>query len=454
MVSKSCIFAALLVKYIAALTNIDDEVAANGGNPGDWWYDDFVYVADGGYVPPSTNANAWYNGYDPDSALDETVTCSICTADPQQSPTKKIWGWYESVAGQTSSYRIQRDFQCNSVSTVTYRITMYWCTQQTDAEFYINDKFAPGGLLYTYLSGAGTQIGTGADMRADASTVEASDPCRELTITNSMIVEPGDIFSLGIGSQTQNDATGWNRFRIRCVQEITGSPSTSPTSTTEAPTVPPTPSPTPAPTDDPTPAPTDDPTESPITAQPTESPITRSPSNNPTVDPTIEPTQQPTYDPTENPTPRPTEDGTPAPTTAPTEAESIADLFSKAFGGGGDCTDGWIACNTVVFIILSVSGVSFLVYWIFGCVWYVYRQKNRPVPAHMLVGANGGTAVGQTSVEMNTTGAAQHATSDRWKSAWEIEQEQKRAAEAQAAAGGPGQDGMGYGADTGNQGGW
>ena len=73
----------------------------------------------------------------------------------------------------------------------------------------------------------------------------------------------------------------------------------------------------------------------------------------------------------------------------------------------------------------------------------------------MLVGANGGTAVGQTSVEMNSGGAAQHATSDRWKSAWEIEQEQKRAAEAQAAAGGaPGQDGMGYGADTGNQGGW
>ena len=49
MVSKSCLFAALFVKYIAALTNLDDEVIAVGGARGDWWYDDFVYIANGGF---------------------------------------------------------------------------------------------------------------------------------------------------------------------------------------------------------------------------------------------------------------------------------------------------------------------------------------------------------------------------------------------------------------------
>ena len=101
-----------------------------------------------------------------------------------------------------------------------------------------------------------------------------------------------------------------------------------------------------------------------------------------------------------------------------------------------------------VFITLIIFGVLCCGWWICGCVWYLWRQKNRPVPAHMLVGTKGQT-VGQTSVEMNnTTGAATHATADRWKSAWELEQEQKAAQASGPAPGG--QDGMGdY--DTGAQ---
>ena len=103
MVSKSCLIVACFIKYIAALTNLDDEVVALGGNRGDWWYDDFVYVANGGYADtiPFGGANAWYNGGDADARLNNTVTCSICEADPEQSPTRKIHGWFQdTLAGR------------------------------------------------------------------------------------------------------------------------------------------------------------------------------------------------------------------------------------------------------------------------------------------------------------------------------------------------------------------
>ena len=98
MVSKNCLLAIFFIKSITALTNLDDEVVALGGARGDWWYDDFVYIARGGNA--ELNLNAWYNGYDPDSRLNETVTCSICLPDSRQSPPRKIHGWYEQVSGR------------------------------------------------------------------------------------------------------------------------------------------------------------------------------------------------------------------------------------------------------------------------------------------------------------------------------------------------------------------
>ena len=98
MVSKSCLIVACFIKYIAALTNLDDEVVALGGNRGDWWHDDFVYVANGGNA--DLNLNAWYNGYSLDARLNDTITCSFCQPDNTQTPARKIHGWYEQVAGR------------------------------------------------------------------------------------------------------------------------------------------------------------------------------------------------------------------------------------------------------------------------------------------------------------------------------------------------------------------
>ena len=224
--------------------------------------------------------------------------------------------WYT----EESDKRIARDFQCNSLSTMEYRLTMYWATQQDQAEFYVTELGAgQNGVLWYQPGTDGTVIGTGADMNADAPSVEASDPVTQYTLTRSFQVDAGDIVTLLMGGNVQADAYGFNRFRIRCVQINTNAPSSSPTESTWDPTTIPTYDPTPAPTDNPTPAPTDDPTESPVTQQPTENPVTQAPSDNPTEIPTREPTKQPTIDPTENPTPRPTTPGqSPPPTLAPT----------------------------------------------------------------------------------------------------------------------------------------
>ena len=99
MASNSCLFALFLlfIRNVLTLTNLDNEVVALGGSIGDWWYDDFEYNATGGYN--NHNTNSWYNGYVAGSDLGGTVECSICTADPQQTPQKKIHGWYQ---GQTA----------------------------------------------------------------------------------------------------------------------------------------------------------------------------------------------------------------------------------------------------------------------------------------------------------------------------------------------------------------
>ena len=85
MVSSSCLFATLFIKHVIAITNIDDQ--------GLWWYDDYQYDANGGFF--EDNSDAWYNGYDPDSRLNGTTTCSICIDDG----TGLIHGWYEQYPG-------------------------------------------------------------------------------------------------------------------------------------------------------------------------------------------------------------------------------------------------------------------------------------------------------------------------------------------------------------------
>jgi len=77
--------------------------------------------------------------------------------------------------------------------------------------------------------------------------------------------------------------------------------------------------------------------------------------------------------------------------------------------------------------MLIVIVILIIVYWIVGAVWYKRRQNNRPLPP-------------QRGVEMAEDGATgdTHATSNKWKSAWEVEQEQARMAEAAGANSGGG----------------
>ena len=96
MVLKICLFATLMIKCVTGLTNIDDLVAADGGNAGDYWDDDFVYddtYAASGFGLPTMDA--WYQGT-PDSDLGGTVTCSDCGGE--------IHGWYYATTGSYAIY--------------------------------------------------------------------------------------------------------------------------------------------------------------------------------------------------------------------------------------------------------------------------------------------------------------------------------------------------------------
>ena len=84
MVPKICLIAALMIKYVAAITYIDDLVASDG----DWWDDDFAYVANGASY--DLNTNSWYQGV-PDSMLNGTTDCPDCGG--------LIHGWYWQTQG-------------------------------------------------------------------------------------------------------------------------------------------------------------------------------------------------------------------------------------------------------------------------------------------------------------------------------------------------------------------
>ena len=99
-------------------------------------------------------------------------------------------------------------------------------------------------------------------MNADAPTVANSADCRQRTIVHGMQVDAGAVSSIGIGSQTEYGANGWNRFRIRCVPMVTGAPTYQPTRPSVEPTAGPTRDPTPLPTADPS-STTHDPTLTP-----------------------------------------------------------------------------------------------------------------------------------------------------------------------------------------------
>lgn len=65
--------------------------------------------------------------------------------------------------------------------------------------------------------------------------------------------------------------------------------------------------------------------------------------------------------------------------------------------------------------MLFIAGVAFVVYWIVGVFWFKHRQGNRPT------GYDNGPSYVADNVEM---GGA-HATANKWKSQWEMEQERK-----------------------------
>merc|ERR1712003_586283 len=111
--------------------------------------------------------------------------------------------------------------------------------------------------------------------------------------------------------------------------------------------------------------------------------------------------------------------------TAPTTVPSVNGLF-QTLDGTGACDADFMTCNLQFVIVAVVLVVGCCLYWVLGTVWYKRRQNNRPLPPHLMINKN----------ETEMQGTTQHATANKWKSDWELEQEAKAAAAAGNAGGG------------------
>merc|ERR1712228_1021081 len=203
-----------------------------------------------------------------------------------------------------------------------------------------------------------------------------------------------------------NNVVGFNNLQITCTKIETNPPTLAPTDDT--------PNPTPLPTRAPTSVPTEMPTKSPTTYAPTVNPTTAIPTLSPSKNPSVSPTRFPTFDPTENPTVKPS----PGPVRSnlvpsiPTTVPSVNNL-AQTLGGNSVCDGDFMTCNMQFIIVTIVLVIVCCLYWILGSVWYKRRQNNRPLPPHLMINKG--------DTEMQGTG--QHATANKWKSAWELEQE-------------------------------
>merc|ERR1712003_153241 len=100
--------------------------------------------------------------------------------------------------------------------------------------------------------------------------------------------------------------------------------------------------------------------------------------------------------------------------TAPTTVPSVNGLF-QTLDGTGACDADFMTCNMQFVIVAVVLVVGCCLYWVLGSVWYKRRQNNRPLPPHLMI-----------NKETEMQGTKQHATANKWKSDWELEQEAKK----------------------------
>merc|ERR1712003_346362 len=224
---------------------------------------------------------------------------------------------------------------------------------------------------------------------------------------------------MGSSNPDTRNVVGFNNLQITCTTIVTDAPTPSPTGATDTPTKAPSGNPTKGPTNFPTKSPVLVPTRNPITNSPTQTPITVSPTPMPTKVPTVAPSDYPTEKPSPNPVSTPVVPG--IPTTVPS-----VNSLAQTLDGTGACDGDFMTCNLQFLIVIIVAAIVCVLYWILGSVWYKRRQNNRPLPPHLMIDKNKETEMG----------TAQHATANKWKSDWELEQEAKRV----QAAGGTGGD--------------
>eukprot|EP01084_Bolivina_argentea_P213050 361984_1 len=404
----SILFFSLLVSLFTYTSSLTTTIT-----PG--WVDDFVYSRD----DRSDGVN-WYDGsWDAsDGDLDDSDTFDGVD----------IHGWYAKTSTENGD-KIERRFQCPYYSDVVISFSVYFCYKAGNTPFvyYFRNRIieTEGNAVTFEYNNDNTHGGT------DWAT-KANGPCgrsaKKATITDEFKLKSNDKFIISVNKELKgNTGEQYSAFAvsITCTQIVTDLPTTSPTSTTATPSTPPTKYPTKFPSQDPSESPSKYPTESPVTARPSESPITNAPTKSPSKYPTVSPSDTPSKKPTEGPTQKPTPGPTARPSMSPTSERDAGRMFSDAFGGttNPDCQEGmsWVECNLVVFIILLCVVIGCCCYWLLGGVWAKKRQDNRPDPSQLVKADSG--------MEMEKQA---HATANKWKSAWEMEQE---------AAGGGGGDG-------------
>merc|ERR1711920_979401 len=129
------------------------------------------------------------------------------------------------------------------------------------------------------------------------------------------------------------------------------------------------------------------------------------------------PTQMPTVDPTVNPTEKPSPGPVQKVPSAPTTDVSSPNSLAATLNGSGTCEGDFMTCDFQFVIVVIALVVLCCLYWILGSVWYKRRQDNRPLPPHLMI----------NNKETEMQGTGQHATANKWKSDWELEQEAKNA---------------------------
>eukprot|EP00485_Elphidium_margaritaceum_P016923 CAMPEP_0202726172 /NCGR_PEP_ID=MMETSP1385-20130828/184478_1 /ASSEMBLY_ACC=CAM_ASM_000861 /TAXON_ID=933848 /ORGANISM="Elphidium margaritaceum" /LENGTH=434 /DNA_ID=CAMNT_0049392385 /DNA_START=1948 /DNA_END=3249 /DNA_ORIENTATION=+ len=422
----------LLLLFVLSIVlfgaDADTVITASSDGISTQWEDDYDYTA-----TSDSTVNTWY---DTTSGASYSLWREDTLTDSGTYSSTPVIGWYtadDSIQG------LGRSFQCDRHALLEVQVDLYFCDDSSGESYWrvtgtgfglgfsyssSNDVYdnwtpsnypEPSGDADGFWISARTNLGTGP-----SNGRTCSQGLYRIRYHERLEVAPsqGYIMAFKPWEAAGSRPLALGNMKASCTFRATPPPTRPPTDATSSPTTKPTIQPTKNPSPNPTSNPTLKPTKFPTVPRPSAAPTTLDPTRSPTSAPTDMPTGDPTWRPTDEPSLSPTEPTHAPVTPAPTEQKSAGDLFAAAFGGESDCTDGWIACNIEVFIILVFIVILCCIYPIIGCVWYKRRQNNRPLPEH-LRGNN---------VEMGGA-AKQHATADRWKSAWELEEEKKTMAQ-------------------------